>query len=196
MRLLISAVFAVFLLVGLARHAGQFLVINQPERSDVMVVLDGDENDQRYQRALELLQEGYASELVVDKRSDLQKFGRTPATLEQEFIDRSAGPLRSNIRVCPTTAQSTQEEAIAVAGCLNHSVSRALLVTSDYHTRRALNTFRRQLPQYQFSVVAVHDRSSFSPDGWWRRREWAKTTVLEWTKLVWWEMVDRWRTPG
>ena len=101
MRLLISSLLAVFLLVGLARHAGQFLVIDQSERSDVMVVLDEDENDQRYQRALELLQEGYASELVVDERSDLRKFGRSPAVLEQEFIDRSAGPLRKNIHVCP-----------------------------------------------------------------------------------------------
>jgi uncharacterized SAM-binding protein YcdF (DUF218 family) len=82
---------------------------------------------------------------------------------------------------------------MAVSNCLGPSVTRVLLVTSDYHTRRALDTFRRQLPQYHFSIVAVHDNSSFSPIGWWRRRQWAKTTVLEWSKLVWWKLVDRWK---
>src|SRR5262252_1321155 len=123
MRWLIGVALAVFGLAALANHAGPFLVIDQPERSDLLIVLDGDENDQRYQRALELLQEGYGSEMVVDERSDLRKFGRTPVALEQEFIDRAAGPLRKNIRVCPTNAESTQEEAIAAAGCFPTSVS-------------------------------------------------------------------------
>ena len=196
MRWLIGVALVVFGLAALVSHAGPFLVIDQPERSDLLIVLDGDENDQRYQRALELLQEGYGSEMVVDERSDLRKFGRTPVALEQEFIDRAAGPLRKNIRVCPTNAESTQQEAIAAASCFRTSVSRVLIVTSDYHTRRALDIFRRQLPQYHFSVAAVHDTSSFSPHGWWQRRQWAKTTVLEWAKLGWWELIDRWRSSG
>jgi hypothetical protein len=83
---------AVVLLAALAKRVGPFLVIDPTEGSDVLVVLDGDENDERYQRALELLREGYGSELLVDERSDLRIFGRTPVALEQELIDRSVGP--------------------------------------------------------------------------------------------------------
>jgi hypothetical protein len=28
---------------------------------------------------------------------------------------------------------------------------------------------------------------------WWQHREWAKVNFEEWSKLIWWELVDRWR---
>jgi uncharacterized SAM-binding protein YcdF (DUF218 family) len=67
-----------------------------------------------------------------------------------------------------------------------------LIVTSEFHTRRALSIFRRRLPQYEFSVAAAHDPAHFGT-AWWTRREWAKVTFDEWVKLIWWEAVDRWR---
>ena len=67
-----------------------------------------------------------------------------------------------------------------------------LIVTSDYHTRRAMTIFRHHLSQYQFSVAAARDPSRFG-DAWWTNREWAKVTLDEWLKLLWWEVVDRWR---
>jgi uncharacterized SAM-binding protein YcdF (DUF218 family) len=70
-----------------------------------------------------------------------------------------------------------------------HSV---LIVTSASHTGRALRIFRHRLPQYKFSTAAAQDPSHFGIH-WWTNREWAKTTVDEWVKLVWFEAVDRWR---
>lgn len=67
-----------------------------------------------------------------------------------------------------------------------------LIVTSDYHTRRALTIFRDHLKQYQFNGAAARDPSRFGT-AWWTNREWAKATLDEWMKLVWWEAVDRWR---
>ena len=77
--------------------------------------------------------------------------------------------------------------------CLKVPLSRVLLVTSDYHSRRALSVLRQELPQYHWSIAAVHDSSVFLAEHWWQRREWAKTALMEWMKLVWWEAVDRWR---
>jgi uncharacterized SAM-binding protein YcdF (DUF218 family) len=65
-------------------------------------------------------------------------------------------------------------------------------VTSDYHTRRALAVFSRRLPQYQWNVAAAHNPLQFG-DAWWTDREWAKATFDEWSKLAWWEAIDRWR---
>ncbi len=70
---------------------------------------------------------------------------------------------------------------------------RVLIVTSEFHTRRALMIFRERLPEYKFSVAAARNPAQFG-DTWWTNREWAKTTFDEWTKLVWFEMVDRWRS--
>ena len=188
----LSAAIAILLLVwGWA--AGRFLVVDAPEQSDVLVVLAGDHNDLRYKRGLQLLTDGYAHLMLADANSDDVEYGRTSAELEQEFITRTAGPLHDRTRVCPVRGVSTQEEAKDISNCFDRSVSKVLLVTSDYHTRRALSILRQKLPQYHWSIAAVHDTSTFQAERWWERREWAKTTVLEWSKFAWWEVVDRWR---
>jgi len=183
----------VFLLVIVGWGAGRFLVVDTPEPSDVLVVLAGDHNDIRFKRGAQLLADGYAHLMLADASSDSVAFGRTPAELEQEFITRTAGPLINRITVCPTRGVSTQEEAKDISHCLDPKVSKVLLVTSDYHTRRALSIVRQELPQYHWSTAAVHDSSAFQPEHWWQQRESAKTTVLEWSKFAWWEAVDRWR---
>jgi uncharacterized SAM-binding protein YcdF (DUF218 family) len=68
-----------------------------------------------------------------------------------------------------------------------------LLVTSDYHSRRALEIFRHEVRDYNFNVASSYDDSVFGT-AWWRHREWAKTALSEWAKLAWWEAVDRWRS--
>ncbi len=72
---------------------------------------------------------------------------------------------------------------------------RVLIVTSDYHTRRSLMIFRHCLPQYQFSVAGAVNPSQFG-QAWWSNREWAKTTFDEWLKMLWFQLVDRWRRPS
>src|ERR1019366_4376139 len=174
--LALAAVAAISLLVA-GLGAGRFLVIDAPEPSDVLIVLAGDHNDLRYKRGVQLLADGYAPLMLADASSDTVAFGRTPVDLEQEFIQRTAGMLGDRIQVCPIRGVSTQDEARAIAKCLRGPLSKVLLVTSDYH----------------WFVAAVTDKSEFQAQNWWRRREWAKTTVLEWSKLVWWQIVDRWR---
>jgi len=67
-----------------------------------------------------------------------------------------------------------------------------LLVTSDYHTRRALSTFRKKAPGIEWTVASLSDPTEFGVK-WWQRREWAKTLVGEWERVVWWHLVDRWK---
>ena len=70
-----------------------------------------------------------------------------------------------------------------------HSV---VLVTSDYHTRRALSIFRQRLPQIRWTAGATRNDFLFGQP-WWENREWAKTYLTECEKLLWWELWDRWR---
>jgi len=79
-----------------------------------------------------------------------------------------------------------------VARCLQGGSGRCiLLVTSDFHTRRALSIFNRTLPG-NYSVAAAFDEREFGVQ-WWRHRQWAKVNFDEWVKLIWWELFDRWR---
>ena len=68
----------------------------------------------------------------------------------------------------------------------------AILVTDDYHTRRALSIFRQLLPQYHWTAGATRNDFLFGQP-WWKNREWAKTYLIECQKLLWWELWDRWR---
>jgi hypothetical protein len=188
----LAAVVAISLLVA-GSWAGRFLVIDAPEPSDVLIVLAGDRDDIRYKRGLQLLADGYGPRMLVDASSETLASGYSAAELEPEFISCTAGPLRDRIGVCPVRGVSTQEEAQDISHCLDRSVSRVLLVTSDHHSRRALLVLRHALPQYHWSVASVNDDSGFRAEHWWQRRESAKTTVLEWSKFAWWEVVERWR---
>jgi len=178
--------------VGLAlfrSFSGRMLVIDQPARADVILVLDGDSNDLRLQRAVNLLRAGYGKTVVLDERTDQVQFGRTQADAAQEFIARRH---LENVEVCPGRMASTAEEVAVAAPCLlSRHAHRILIVTSAYHTRRALTIFRHRLPQYEWSVTAAPDESAYGTD-WWRRRAWAKTWLGETERFLWWELVDRW----
>ncbi|MFZ0761991.1 MAG: ElyC/SanA/YdcF family protein [Candidatus Sulfotelmatobacter sp.] len=66
-----------------------------------------------------------------------------------------------------------------------------LIVTSDFHTRLALSIFRREGPGHVYSVAAARDATNFGAR-WWTHRQWAKTFVDEWLRLLWWKSVDQW----
>jgi uncharacterized SAM-binding protein YcdF (DUF218 family) len=191
MRKLCAALIAGLLLaVLLPSTSGAFLIVNDPQKSDVIVVLAG-ETDRRPARGLELIRQSYAPRLLLDVPQAAKIFDRDTIDIAQNYVEKL--PEHERIAICPISGLSTKTEAQNVAGCLRKmSAKRILLVTSDYHTRRALSTFRHELPDYEFSVAATADITQFDPS-WWKRRQWAKINFDEWLKLTWWNAVDRWR---
>jgi len=173
--------------------AGRLLVVDSPEKADVIVVLAGDSLDLRYRKGMELLHAGYGKKLFLDASDDSTYFGHTPAEYAAAFLKTDAGEMESYVSVCPFAEDSTFTETKYVESCLQISHPKnVLLVTSDWHTGRALSIFRHRLPQYHWSVAAAHDPRLFGTQ-WWREREWAKTMLKEWTCTIWWNLVDRWR---
>lgn len=176
-------------LAALGATSGRFLVVNQPRKSDVMVVLAG-ETDRRPARGLELLDQGYASRLILDVPAEAKLYQWSQAEIARKYVEGL--PQAGSIAICPIYGHSTRDEAQDVSRCLQGiSARRVLLVTSDYHTRRALSIFNRVSPA-DYSVAATFDAREFGVQ-WWRHREWAKVNFDEWLKLIWWELVDRWR---
>jgi hypothetical protein len=172
-----------------AANAGQLLVIDSPERSDVIVVLAG-ETHARPARALELLSQGYGQRLVLDVPADSEVFEFSELQLAEKYV-RSL-PQAASIAICPIKGLSTKEESHDVAGCLaREQGSRVLIVTSDFHTRRSLSIFRHEVPGKYFSIAAARDEIQFGTR-WWTHRQWAKTCVDEWVRIFWWDGVERW----
>lgn len=177
-------------LLALLASSGRFLVLDRPRKSDVILVLAG-ETDRRPARGLELLDQGYAPRMVLDVPAQARVYQWTQPELAEKYV---AGlPQARAIIICPIYGPSTKDEARDASRCLESiGGSRVLLVTSDYHTRRALSIFTREAPRHDYSVAAVLDPREFGTP-WWRHREWAKVNFDEWVRLLWWEMVDRWR---
>ncbi len=185
-----------FLLVAFvifALFAGRLLISDHPEKSDVIVVLAGDSQNERYRRGMELLRAGYGKHLFLDASSDSSYFGHTPAEYADAFLKQDAKEMATQVSVCPYEEDSTLTETRYVAKCLEQfRPASVLLVTSDWHTARARSVFTHRLPQYRWSVAAAEDDRLFGTR-WWRHREWAKTTFQEWLKVIWWNAIDRWR---
>jgi DUF218 domain len=183
------------LLIALAARAGDFLVVDVPLHSDVILVLAG-ETDRRPQRALELLAQGYGRRVLLDVPTNAKIYEFTQIQLAQEYIQNLPQqhlPQPAPISICPIDGLSTKDESKDAEKCLaRESGKSVLIVTSDFHTRRALNIFRREVPGHDYSVAAARDEAQFGVK-WWTHRQWAKTLLDEWLKLVWWKTVDQWR---
>ena len=180
--------FLALLWLGL-RHAGPALVINAPQRSDIIIVLAGDTDDLRYWKGIELLRAGYAPSMLLDARSNAIAYGRTPVQMATEFVGRTADGLA--VKVCPTVGDSTRLELQSAITCFQPGSPRTLMiVTSDFHTRRALSIARKVYPRYTWTAAAA-DNGLLSVPRWWTDRNIVKNVFVEWQKLLWWEIVER-----
>lgn len=164
------------------REAGRFLVqAGAPCQADRVVVLAGDWSGGRILKGAELVRAGYAPKAVVSGPFALY------GTNEAELAIRYAGtrgfppalfvPLHHN-------SYNTQDEVRAIAHQLRQQgVRRILLVTSDFHTRRAGRLMRETAPDLLACVVAAPD-GFYRPDRWWDNRESQKRFLYEWIKTV------------
>ena len=177
------------LAVAFAADAGRILVVDAPERSDVILVLAG-ETDHRPARGLQLFDQGYGRNVVLDVPAGVEIFGFDEVQLAKKYSENRPS---ESVRVCPIFGLSTHDESHDAAKCLaGMQGTRVLIVTSDFHTRRALSIFRHEVHGMTFSIAASHDAAQFGIR-WWTHRQWAKTLADEWLKLLWWNAVDRWR---
>jgi uncharacterized SAM-binding protein YcdF (DUF218 family) len=185
----IRILFLAALVVWALLESGRFLVVNEPQKADAILVLAG-ETEHRPARAVELMQLGFAPRVIMDVPQNERVFGADAVQLAQAWIDKQ--PQASALSICPIAGLSTKTESSESAQCLRrvgaHSV---LLVTSDFHTRRARDIYSKEQPEFRFFVAAAPDATQFG-ERWWQHRQWAKTNLDEWLRLIWWESVDRW----
>jgi uncharacterized SAM-binding protein YcdF (DUF218 family) len=118
-------------------------------------------------------------------------WGEEIAPIARNYIEKNYGAdLASRVDFCETSGvSSTEQEAEALSACIQeHRWKTIVLVTSNYHSRRAGLIWRKTLPKrdpsIQLSVDSVAD-PDYQPSGWWRQRAYATTWLMESAKLVW-----------
>lgn len=124
------------------------------EKADALIVLGG-EPLARPTEAARLYKEGLSTRVFITGIGDAAR---------NRQILTSAGVPAARI-VTEAKATTTYENAVLLKPMLeNAKVHTALIVTSPFHTRRALATFRKVMPDISFGVT---DASI----GWWGRPE-------------------------
>ena len=167
--------------VPLMTAAGQALVEDDgPQKADLILVLGGDDFGTRIIKAAQLQQAGYAPYVLVSGPPHLLG----PESNETIEYARRRGYSPSLFRPLPSRANSTRSETAIIGQYLReHSVKKLILVTSNYHTRRAAKLMRQASPGIWVVVVPAPD-PFFSPSTWWKTRNGQRTFLLEWTKTV------------
>lgn len=173
---------AVLLLPHLLAAAGSYLVdASDPVEADAVFVLAGDATGRRIVRAAELVRDGFAPAVIVSGPDGF--YGAYECDLAIAYAVQQGFPEEYFIHF-EHHAASTEEEADAAAiEVRKRGIRKLLIVTSNFHTRRALKQFRRVMPDIELTMVAAPD-ASFAPEDWWKRRQAQKVFFFEWTKTV------------
>ena len=163
----------------LLRFSGEAWIVDETlEHADAIIVLSDDNfYADRVTRAAELMREGKAP-LVVASGRRLRPYAGIAELMQHDLIER--GVPKEKILSFPEDADDTREEAEALRNLvLEKKWTSVLVVTSNYHTRRARYIFRRVFPQgVQLAVVSARD-GDFDPQQWWEKRKSFKELTRE-----------------
>jgi len=194
---LVALVFLVVFLGGiyLARHPllrfiGEGLVVEDPlEKSDAIIVLSDDNfYADRATRAAEIFRQGLAP-VVVASGIRLRPSAGIAELMTHDLIER--GVPKEHILPFPQDADSTREEAEALRKLVQEKRwKNVIVVTSNYHTRRAKYIFTRVLGGGVVVRFASARDGDFDPAHWYEHRRSVRLFVHEVAGYfaAWWEL--------
>lgn len=177
----------------------RFLVVkDNAQKADCVVVLGGDLYS-RFKKTVDLYDAGYARNIIYsvlpesdEGVSDYLNFERK--IMGQKKIPQKELALRTfayfgkdpaGIRFTDGTVTSTFEEAVAAKKImLKEGYRSMILVTSDYHMRRALMLFGivfRGTGIKIYTSTAVNPL--YNPSQWWRKEREVKTIAGEYLSI-------------
>ena len=160
------------------RFAGETWVVEDPlNRADAIIVLSDDNfYADRATHAADLYRHGMAPVVVASGRR-LRPYAGIAELMEHDLIERGV-PKDKIVRISHN-AENTREEAQVLAQqALERKWRSVIVVTSNYHTRRARYIFLHVFPaQTQVRVSGAQD-GDFDPQHWWQ----ARTSLKEFTR--------------
>lgn len=189
---------AVILWVYLSPFLATHLIVDRPMlNADVIIVLSGSAvYKERTRKAAQLYKQGVSTRILITNDGERAGWSRgeqrNPFYVELEQRELIAnGVMPDAITLLPGEVTGTEWEARALATEIDaRPLESILIVTSPYHTRRSLKTFKRVLAGKQVEIGIVHtplDEHSPMPDYWWLSRKGWSSVGSEYVKsAVYW----------
>lgn len=183
----------------LAWVVARALIVRSPiPRADAIVVLSGSSTYiERTHKAAELFRQGRAPLILL---TDDNTRGGWSSALQTNpyFVERARDELikqgvpADKINVVPVTVSGTHHEALTIKEyAVEQHLQSLLVVTSAYHSRRALRSLRQSFTGTATIVglePAVGTGIS-SPALWWLRAEGWRSVAGEYVKLIYYWFV-------
>ncbi len=163
------------------------IVTSPPDRGDVILLLSGSSSIyERAHYAAQLYLDHHAPKIVLTNDNQMGGWSpadeRNPYYYEITFRElQKLGVPATDIDVISTPVHSTYDEAAVMRQyCEGKNIHSVVIVTSAYHSRRALKTFRNAFADAGVGIglVAV-------PPGWQTPRPW-----------IWWLSPRGWQVVG
>lgn len=175
------------------RHAGTALVVARDVGPPDAIVMLASHEWERLPAAAAAARQYPSSVVLLTVPDVVKKWNcylctERPAQLEREGIPRD------RIVELPNRVGNTYGEAAATRAYVEaHGVRRVLVVTSPYHTRRALAAFRHALAAsgVTVGVLPAAMTSPASPEAWWAQAYDRAYVVYEWSALAYYSLKYR-----
>lgn len=179
---ILLAVVVLFAVLGLLAwfFPDKILTVDSgPVKADVLVVLGGGGSHERPQRAVELFKEGAARLVICSGKGDC-------AANAQRLI--SMGVPAGLIEEEDKSSNTLQNAQFTVVMLRAQHVRSAIIVTSWYHSRRALACFRHCAPEIKFYSRPSH----FA----YEREEWVTKGVAKFARTEYLKLLGYWVRHG
>ena len=200
-RRFVYALVVVCVSLALSTHAARWLIVREPlADADALVVMAAGASayTERLHHAGELFRSGQGDRVLLTDDGQRgywsRELQRNPTSVERAaMVLERAGVPRDRIEVLPGIMHGTIDEARAVKRHATANRVRSLLVvTSPYHSRRAVWTFRHVLRGDD--VVVGSDPVPMTPTtpepaSWWVRRSGWRSVGAEFVKLPYYWLV-------
>lgn len=194
---LIGLLVLIILLAGLFlfRHvllqaAGEWLVVSDSlTPANAIIVLSGDDvRGDRAARAAKLFKDDWAPVVVASGSEIRTYFSETD--LEMRDLTQNGVPASAIIPLRQTDLYTLAEARDLRTLVLARGWRKVIVVTSNFHTRRARYIFRHVFPPSVQVEVTPSPDTNFQPDSWWQSREGTKTFARETGALcmAFWEL--------
>jgi uncharacterized SAM-binding protein YcdF (DUF218 family) len=168
------------------RYAGETLVVSEyVDQPDAIVVLASHEWE-RLPLAAELARQYPAAQVLLTQPAEITEHNcfECPARVKRLG---EAGIQRERVTVLPEAVTNTYDEAKAATSFVDRAhVTRLVVVTSPYHGRRALATFRHLFKStgIKAHVGLATPVSRADPRRWWLRTYDREYVSYEWAGIV------------
>ncbi|MBN2412653.1 YdcF family protein [candidate division KSB1 bacterium] len=183
---IILSVISLIALIIIFLSAGNWLVIeNEIKKSDVIIVISGGHGE-RVRHAVNLYHKNYADTLLISGCPGNENYNEA-IPMRDLAVSLGVPPGNIILDVLEDHGLGTGEQAVTIREVLKkHHFESGILVTSNFHTRRASFIFKRAFKNLNIKLsVAYPDKDSFDPNKWWKTRRNFTRVMSEFVKLVW-----------